>query len=52
MEKSLIVTVYVDNVPLGNLEEIQGALEDIFEAFPDKRITIQIQDNPLVRRPE
>jgi len=48
-EKSLIVTVYVDGVPLGDLEAIQEGLELLFESFEDKRIQLQIQDEKLVR---
>lgn len=48
MNKSIIVTVYADDVPLGVLEAVQEGLELLFEEFKDKRITIQIQDQPLV----
>lgn len=51
MEKSLIVTVYVDGVPLSKIEDIQAELELVFDAYSDRRITIQIQDEQLVRRP-
>lgn len=49
MEKTLIVTIMVDSVPLSMLEQIQKDLEISLEDYPDKRITIQIQDEPMVR---
>jgi len=50
MEKSLIITVYVDGVPLSTIEAIQEGLEELFDAFDSKRISIQIQEQRLVRQ--
>ena len=52
MKKTLIITVMVDGVELSELEEIQGKLDEVFDYWPDKRITVQIQDEPLVKRPK
>lgn len=48
MQKSLIITVYVDNVPLEALSDIQEGLETLFEDYEQKRISTQIQDEELV----
>jgi hypothetical protein len=48
MEKSLVITIYVDGVPLGELEGLQQAIEDALADYNDKRITTQIQDERLV----
>ena len=50
MKKTVIITIMVDDVDLALLEGIQDELDDIFEGFGDKRITMQIQDEPIVRR--
>ena len=52
MKKTLIITVMVDGVELSELEHIQEDLESLFIDFDDKRITVQIQDEPLVKRPK
>ena len=49
MDKSLIITIYADSVPLSQVETIQQDLETVFEEYESKRITIQIQDQRLVR---
>lgn len=51
MEKSLQVYISVDNVPLSDLEEIQEALEALFEQYEYKRIQMTIQDERLVQQP-
>ena len=49
MEKNLMINIAVDSVPLNQLETLQGELESVFSDYPDKRITITIQDQPLVK---
>lgn len=51
MKKTLIISIMVDNVELSELEELQVSIEDVFKNYDDKRITVQIQDEPLVTRP-
>jgi len=50
MKKTLIISIMVDNVELSELEVIQTSIEHILKEHKDKRITIQIQDEPLVIR--
>jgi len=40
----------VDDVELVDIETIQEAIEEAFKEYPDKRINLQIQDDPLVKR--
>lgn len=49
MEKSLSINIAIDSVPLVELESIQVGIEELLAVFPDKRITITIQDQPLVK---
>lgn len=49
MEKSLIINVMVDNVKLSDLEKLQEALEEVFSEYRDKRITVSMQDEKVVR---
>ncbi len=49
MKKSLIITVMVDDVQLIDLESIQDKLYEIFDEYENKRITMQLQDEPVVR---
>lgn len=49
MNKNLSINIAVDNVPLKDLETIQEELEAIFAGYPDNRITVTIQDQPLVK---
>ena len=51
MEKSIQVYISVDNVPLANIEAIQDAIEQVFEAYEYKRIQLTIQDEKLVQQP-
>lgn len=49
MNKNLAINIMIDDVPLNHLEEIQESIEKILEKYPDKRITVSIQDEPLVK---
>ena len=49
MEKNLSINIAVDGVPLSDIETIQKDLEDVLLNYADKRITITIQDQPLVK---
>lgn len=51
MKKSMIITIYTDGVDLQDVESIQEGIESVFEKYADKRITIQIQEERLVRMP-
>ena len=44
-----MINIAVDSVPLNQLEDIQAGLEELLSAYDDKRITITLQDQPLVR---
>lgn len=48
MNKSIMVTVWVNEYPLSGIEELQEALETVFEDYEEKRINIQIRDEPVV----
>jgi 2-phospho-L-lactate guanylyltransferase (CobY/MobA/RfbA family) len=49
MQKNISVNIAVDGVELKDLEPIQEAIEDVFKDYPDKRITVIMQDLPLVK---
>ncbi len=51
MKKSLQIYIQVDDVELSDLEALQDRLEETFEQYEDKRITITLQDEVLVRPP-
>lgn len=48
MEKSLIITIMVDRVPLEDLSVILAAIEELLEPFVSKRIQTTIQDDRVV----
>lgn len=48
MNKSIMVTVWVNDYPLGDIEDLQETLENVFEDYDEKRINIQIRDEPVV----
>lgn len=48
MEKSIIITVMVDDVELTALDKIYEQIENIFEFYESKRINITIQHEKLV----
>ena len=50
MMKTVIITIMVDDVKLADLDSIQEQLDHLFETFENKRITMQIQDEPIVTR--
>lgn len=49
MEKNLMISIMIDGVPLKELEDIQTGIELLLAEYPDKRVTISIQDEPLVK---
>lgn len=49
MEKNISINIAIDGVPLKDLEHIQEELEAIFADYADKRITMIMQDAPLVK---
>lgn len=49
MKKNLMINIAIDGVPLTELESIQEGIEELLGDFPDKRITMTIQDQPLVK---
>ena len=51
MKKTLMITIMVDDVPLEDLSTLDIELDELFIAYEDKRIIIQIQDEPMVKRP-
>lgn len=44
-----MINIAVDNVPLKDLETLQERLEGVFADYPDKRISVTLQDQPLVK---
>lgn len=48
MEKNISYSIQVDGVQLEDLPEIQERIEEIFKEYRDKRIQVQVQDEPLV----
>lgn len=48
MEKNLTIMISVNNVPLGDLENIHEKIEEILETYAEKRIVINMQDEPVV----
>ena len=44
-----MINIAVDGVALKDLEQITAELEAIFAGYPDKRITVTLQDQPLVK---
>lgn len=51
MKKSIQIYIQVDDVELGDIEAIEDSLEEVFDDYENKRITMTIQDDVLVRRP-
>lgn len=49
MEKNLSINIAIDGVPLKDIEHIQEEMDAIFAEYADKRITIILQDTPLVK---
>lgn len=49
MEKNLMINIAIDGVPLKDLDTLSDDIESILEQYPDKRISITIQDQPLVK---
>lgn len=48
MEKSIIITIMVDDVELQYLDELLIVLENTFSDYDAKRINITIQDEKMV----
>jgi hypothetical protein len=48
MEKSIIVTIMVDDVKLSDIETLSEALEKLLEDYEHKRVNLTIQDEKLV----
>lgn len=48
MKKNVQINIAIDDVEMKSLDTIQEELEAIFAAYPDKRITMILQDEPLV----
>lgn len=51
MKKTLMITIMVDDVPLDDLSNLDNELNVLFIEYEYKRIIIQIQDEPMVKRP-
>lgn len=51
MKKSVQIYIQVDDVELSDLEKLQDRLEETFEEYENKRITMTLQDEALVRPP-
>ena len=48
MKKNININISVDGVELADLADIQAEIEKLFDLYQDKRITMTIQDEPLV----
>lgn len=49
--KSVQIYIQVDDVQLADLEELQQKLEEAIAVYENKRITMTLQDEALVRPP-
>lgn len=48
MKKSVIITVMIDNVSYSDIEEIETVIQETIEQYDDKRVTVTVQDTPLL----
>lgn len=48
MKKNININISVDGVDLDDLASIQEAIDELFQEYPDQRITMTLQDEPLV----
>lgn len=48
MNKNLTIMITVNDVPLGDLEKINEKIEELLEGYNEKRIVINMQDEPVV----
>lgn len=48
MNKSVTITIMIDDVKLSDLEELEQAIEDLVDDYENKRIITTIQDEKLV----
>ncbi len=49
MTKSVIITIMIDDVTYSQIEELEEIIQHHISDYPDKRVTINIQDNALIR---
>lgn len=49
MNKTIVITIIVDDVDIKNLSELAESVESLFEDYQDKRIDINLSDNPMIR---
>ena len=50
MKQTILIQVVVDDVELNDLDSILNSIQKVIEKYPDKRITTNIQDEPLIRQ--
>lgn len=48
MNKTVIITVIVDDVSYTQIEELEDTIREAIEIYPNKRVTINLQDDRLV----
>jgi hypothetical protein len=47
VNKSIVVTILVDEVPIVDLADLIAEFETAIEEFPFKRISVNIQNEPV-----
>lgn len=50
MNKNVIITIMVDDVPMEELGNISEQIEEVFKEYPFKRITMNLGDIPMVKQ--
>jgi len=48
MNKTVIITVIVDDVSYTQIEELEDTIREAIEVYTNKRVTINLQDDRLV----
>lgn len=51
MDKSVQIYIQIDDVPLQDIESLEEKIEEAISEYENKRVTMTIQDEPLVRPP-
>lgn len=51
MDKSVQIYIQIDDVPLQDIESLEEKIQEAISKYENKRVTMTIQDEPLVRPP-
>lgn len=49
MYKNVTINIAIDVVNLKDLDTLEKGIAEILEQYPDKRVTMILQDEPLVK---